>query len=479
MKKKVRKWSIRYKILIPTSLLVLCMCGIMGWNAYSRIRSGMITMGVEEAQMAASMAQAAVDGNALAEIRAGAQGSEAYENTLEKLRQVQKICGIKFLYTLYSDDQKTVCYGVDADVAGQQNLPGDPFEDSYEELAEVFGGQAYVQDYIDVTPDGTLISVYLPIYGTDGQITGVLGCDYDAAYVQDRIAGAGRSILQLAVICVLLSAAVLYYIVSRIAKSLKKVDEKIYDLVNNEGDLTQKLDITSGDELELIADNVNALLEYIRGIMLNIAEDSRRLGESVGSVAGSLSKARDNISDVSSTMEEMSAAMEETSASLFQVNDSVANINSTVGNIAGKASQESASSAETLRKVQEIYEKARTDQENAGKLASDMAKTVNERIERSKAVKQIDALTAEIINITDQTSLLAPKTIMPISMAAASTRDRARLRFLIAWFPPFIIFGTPKRMFHLCSSGAKNRPRESHFFVPPPFGGPFHVYQVK
>ena len=46
------------------------------------------------------------------------------------------------------------------------------------------------------------------------------------------------------------------------------MDDKIYEIVHNEGDLTQKLDIHSGDEMELIAGNVNALLEYIRGIML-------------------------------------------------------------------------------------------------------------------------------------------------------------------------------------------------------------------
>ena len=31
------------------------------------------------------------------------------------------------------------------------------------------------------------------------------------------------------------------------------MDDKIYEIVHNEGDLTQKLDIHSGDEMELIA----------------------------------------------------------------------------------------------------------------------------------------------------------------------------------------------------------------------------------
>lgn len=407
MKIQVRKWSIRYKVLIPSSILVFIMCVIMGLNAYYRIETGMIALGVEEAQMAAAIAGSMVDGDLLTEIRAGSEGSEAYESTLTTLRHIQQSCGIQFLYTLYSDDKVNVYFGVDTDESSGHQAPGNLFEESYKELSDVFGGQEYVQDYIDETEDGILISAYLPIYGSDGSVTGVLGCDYDASYVQDRIIGARNSIMQLTVICIILSAILLNLIVGRIVRSLQKVNAKIYDLVNNEGDLTQKLDITSGDELELIAGNVNAMLEYIRSIMLNISEDSRQLGISAVSVADNLTRARDSISDVSSTMEEMSAAMEETSASLFQVNESVAHINDTVGNIANKASQESSSSDMTLLRVREIYEKAQSDKESAGGLAADMSRKVNEKIQRSKAVEQIDALTTEIINITDQTTLLS------------------------------------------------------------------------
>lgn len=235
----------------------------------------------------------------------------------------------------------------------------------------------------------------------------VLGCDYDASYVLSRIEGARNSIFQISGICLILALVILNLIVNRIMRSLNKVDRKIYDLVHNEGDLTQKLDISSGDELELISENINSLLEYIRGIMLNIPSNSTHLGTSTGAIAESLVSAKDNISDISATMEEMSAAMEETSASLYQVDESVVHIMNSIGSIASKASSERKSAAEIMEKVQAIYESAETDRTDASRQAAKMSENMNERIERSKAVEQIDTLTNEIINITDQTSLLA------------------------------------------------------------------------
>lgn len=407
MKNKVRKLSIRYQILIPAGILLLFMCALLGLNSFWRIRDGMVAMGVQQAEMAANVALSQIDGDRLLSIKAGAEDSTEYKQMLEELRVMQQLCGIAYLYTLYTDGAGTLYYGVDTDTSSAQKMPGEVCDMPYDDFADIFKGNSYAQDYIDRTEDGDLISAYLPIYGSSGQVVGILGCDYDAAYVMDRMNAAIKSTIQISVILFLLALLVLNVIVGMLMRRLRKVDQKIYDLVNSEGDLTQKLDIRSGDELELIANNVNGLLEHIRKIMLQISSNSGQLNESSGSVVDNLAQSKDSISDVSATMEEMSAAMEETSASLFQVNNSVYEIGKTVMSIAQKASEESRASGSTVKKVQEIYSKAEADRRDAGKQAKEMSLRVNERIERSRAVKQIEALTEEIINITNQTSLLS------------------------------------------------------------------------
>ncbi len=51
VKTKVKKLSIRWKILIPSTILVIAMCAVIGLNSYNRIKTGMIQLGVEQARV--------------------------------------------------------------------------------------------------------------------------------------------------------------------------------------------------------------------------------------------------------------------------------------------------------------------------------------------------------------------------------------------------------------------------------------------
>lgn len=406
MKQKTRKLSIKVKILVPVSILIILLCLVLGATAYRRIHEGMVEMGVEEADMAATIALKVIEGDMVAELEPGCEDSEGYQTLLATMRDVQQSCGIAFLYTLYTDGRQ-VYYGVDTDQTSGQNAVGEVFEVSYGELSDVFGGNGYVQDYIDSTDDGDLISVYKPIKDSTGTIVGILGCDYDASPVVSRLNMITQQVIGIAVICLVVALIMLDLVVRRIMRSLHRVDRKIYDLVNNEGDLTQKLDITTGDEMELIANNVNALLEYIRKIMLNIANSSNKLNISSQHVVKDISSAEVSISDVSATMEQMSAAMEETNASLNQIKGAVDQIYQAVDSISANAGKGRESSGETMEKAAQIYERAEEEQKKAKKLAQDMITTVNEKIVKSRAVGEIGEMTKNIIQITNQTNLLA------------------------------------------------------------------------
>lgn len=403
---KTRGISIRTKILFPTSVLIILLCVIMGMNSYRRTKEGLVAMGVEEAQMAAVISTKVIDGEQVADLSAEKSESAEYKALRESMFEIKKDCGIKYLYTLYTDGDK-VYYGIDADESENVNDYGTVFGVSYQELKPVFEGEMYVQDYIDSTKDGDLITAYMPLVDSSGKVTGIVGCDYDAAGVVKRLHVALERVTQISLICLLIALVVLNFVVSKVIKRLRKVDGKIYELVHNEGDLTQTLDVHTGDEMEMIAENVNELLRHIRGIMLNIKENSENLKESSCTVSGRLANAETEISDVSSVMEQMSAAMEESSASLDQINESIQQIFQAIESIYQQARKGSDSSDGIMKTASEVYNRAVKEKQDAVLQVADMAESVQRKIEKSKDVEQIRELTKNIINITEETNLLA------------------------------------------------------------------------
>ena len=419
---RTRRLTIRAKILIPSVIIVVLVCGLMGYNSYTRFEESMVRMGVEEADMAATIVADSLDANLVSEVTVGSEGTQVYQNLQGDLRKKQKACGIAFLYTLYTDGKK-VYYGVDSDEDAAK--VGDEFADSYAELESVFGGKEYIQNYIDHTEDGDLITVYKPIEDNAGKVVAILGCDYDASSIAAELQKAVDQTLQIGGICLILAILILTIIISRITKGLMQVNAKIYDLVHNEGDLTQKLDVRSGDELELIAGNVNELLAYIRKIMIGISSGSMRLMSTSRKMVDHLSSADESITDVSATMQEMSAAMEETTSSLNQITEAIDEIYSSVERIAGNADAGKVSSQEMESRASGANDAAAEGQKKANIETEKMAASLNEKIVRSRSVEQIEVLTSNIIEITEQTNLLALNASIEAARAGEAGRGFA------------------------------------------------------
>ena len=218
------------------------------------------------------------------------------------------------------------------------------------------------------------------------------------------------SIVIIAISILLLLTAlycVMKYIIKPILATNKDIREIISGIDNGEGDLTKRVTILSNDEIADLGNGINIFMEKLQGILKLIIENTNLMEGVVEAVDKSVAASNDSASDLSAMTEELSATMQDVGQSVNVINDSANNVREDVDIIASKSNEINTFSKQMKEDADNMESNARNNMEQTSEKVGEILEVLNNAIEDSKSVDQVNNLTNDILSISSQTNLLA------------------------------------------------------------------------
>lgn len=234
------------------------------------------------------------------------------------------------------------------------------------------------------------------------QASEALTAEYNRAVFKNTI------IVILSVIALLIT---LYSVFILIIRKLIIVNHEINDIINgidqSQGDLTKRIDILSNDEIADLGNGINTFMSKLQSIMKMIIENSRKLEEVVSEVQQSVRTSNDSASDLSAVTQELSATMQEVGHSATIINQNADSVRIEVEMIADKSNSINDYSKKMKENADKMELDAKMNMQETSTKVQEILEVLNQAIEDSKSVEQVNGLTNDILKISSQTNLLA------------------------------------------------------------------------
>ena len=187
----------------------------------------------------------------------------------------------------------------------------------------------------------------------------------------------------------------------------KEIKEIISSIDNGEGNLTKRLTVKYNNEIGSLGNGINTFMERMQHILKTITNNSDKMDEVVDEVLESVKTSNTSAGDLSALTEELAATMQEVSNSAGAINVNADTVKEEVKTIADKSEEINNYAKDMKTSANEMEQAAKKNKEVTSAKVNEILKVLEEAIEDSRSVDQVNNLTDDILSISSQTNLLA------------------------------------------------------------------------
>lgn len=192
------------------------------------------------------------------------------------------------------------------------------------------------------------------------------------------------------------------------------------------GDLSIQLNqVKSKDEIGSLYQYFGEMTKNLRGVITNVIDESKATIDSVSMSSEEFTLLQGAIENINATVQQLSAGMEESAASSEEVTASTEEITAAIEEVAKRATSGAEKASQMKLRAAVIKEKAVQSKISTEKLMSLTKGKLQTAIQDARVVDQIGNLTTSILEIAEQTNLLALNAAIEAARAGEQGRGFA------------------------------------------------------
>lgn len=399
---KTRKMSLTWKVCIRISAMCIFCFTLLGFLFYNRVSDTLIKQSKEYVLGIANIAAHEIDGDTFSSITSAED--EAFEQVYNSLTKYREATNVTYIYSMKMMDGQCF-FAVDTD----PEEPAD-FEEEYElqeamELA--FGGTAACDKEVTTDEWGTYFSTFAPIKNSAGAVVGIVGCDISIDDINAQLSSLRTLITVLISVVFVVCFLLILFVSGSITKNLKKLYNKVHDLTVGECDLTKQVHISTGDELEAIANEFNTFIGQIRDLFTDISKVSAHVEDNCIHVDQAVNTFHKELSSIFESIESLSAGMQETSANTSLINESIATVTSQINDLNHTALDNSNKALTISQNAFSTMEETKQVAERTTAIIAKLQEEFAYAEKQCQKINEIDDVTKKILAVSSKTQMLS------------------------------------------------------------------------